>query len=337
MVAAGRESKDAVMSWSIAPARIASVDRLGQVTANAVGAATLTVRAGGKSATLPLTVVANTVTQVRITGGTDSAKTGDVLRFTVAALDAQGRPVPGVVPLWSVYAEQTGDDAGARVWPDGGFVAEEAGNYTVVATVGTRSARTSIKIDARLVMRPVKLVGKAIQGEHSTSELHVWTASDGRDYAYVGTHAAGKRPEITGNIMLVYDVTDPSTPKLTDSVIVNARLINDILVNDAGTLGILTREGAADRKNGLVILDVSNPGHPKIMSEFTDSLTGGIHNLRFYNHLFDLWFYFCTYFFNNFFGHGRNYMVDTSFCDAWIFMVPAPGSSPGKTGCFRKK
>jgi hypothetical protein len=281
MVAGGRPSADAQFAWSVTPARVATVNRLGQVTANAPGAATLTVRAGGKSASLPFTVSANPVTQVRITGGADSAKTGDVLRFTVAALNAQGRPVPGVVPLWSVFAEQTGDDAGARVWPDGGFVAEEAGIYTIVATVGGRSARTSVRVDARLAMRPVRLVGKAVQGEHSTSELHVWTARDGRDYAYVGTHAAGKRPDITGNVMFAYDVTDPTAPKLIDSVIVNARLINDILVNDEGTLGILTREGAADRKNGLVILDVSNPGHPKILSEFTDSLTAGIHNLWF--------------------------------------------------------
>jgi hypothetical protein len=285
LVATGRESQDAALSWSVTPARVASVDRMGQITANTAGSATLTVRAGGKSATLPLTVVANPVTQVRVTGGADSAKTGDVLRFTVAALDAQGRPVAGVVPLWSVYAEQTGDDVGARVWPDGGFVAEEPGIYTVVATVGGRSARTSVKVDARLVMKPMRLVGKAIQGEHSTSEIHVWTAPDGRDYAYLGTHAAGKRPDITGNVMFVYDVTDPAQPKLTDSVIVNARLINDILVNDAGTLGILTREGAADRKNGLVILDVSSPAHPKILSEFTDSLTAGIHNLWFYQNV----------------------------------------------------
>jgi hypothetical protein len=285
LVATGRESQDAALTWSVTPARVASVDRMGQITANAAGSATLTVRAGGKSATLPLTVVANPVTQVRVTGGADSAKTGDVLRFTVAALDAQGRPVPGVMPLWSVYAEQTGDDVGARVWPDGGFVAEEPGIYTVVATIGGRSARTSVKVDARLVMKPMRLVGKAIQEEHSTSELHVWTASDGRDYAYLGTHAAGKRPEITGNVMFVYDVTDPASPKLTDSVIVNARLINDILVNDAGTLGILTREAASDRKNGLVILDVSSPAHPKILSEFTDSLTSGIHNLWFYQNV----------------------------------------------------
>ena len=285
LVAAGRPSQDAAFSWSITPARVASVDRMGQVTANAAGTATLTVRAGGKSATLPLTVTANPVTQVRITGGADSTKTGDVLRFAVAALDAQGRPVPGVMPLWSVYSEQTGDDAGARVWPDGGFVAEEAGIYTIVATVGGRSARTSVKVDARLVMKPMRLVGKAIQGEHSTSEIHVWTAADGRDYAYLGTHAAGKRPDITGNVMFVYDVTDPAAPRLTDSVIVNARLINDILVNDAGTIGILTREGAADRKNGLVILDVSSPAHPKILSEFTDSLTAGIHNLWFYKNV----------------------------------------------------
>jgi hypothetical protein len=135
------------------------------------------------------------------------------------------------------------------------------------------------------VGRPVKKVGLALQADHSTSELHVWTGSDGRDYAYVGTHAAGIRPNVTGNVMLVYDVTDPAHPVETDSVVVNARLINDILVREDGSLGVLTREGAADRKNGLVVLDVSTPAHPKILSEYTDSLTGGIHNTWFYKNV----------------------------------------------------
>jgi hypothetical protein len=72
---------------------------------------------------------------------------------------------------------------------------------------------------------------------------------------------------------------------LTDSVMVNARVINDVLVNDEGTIGVLTREGAADRKNGLVVLDVSTPAHPRVLAEFTDSLTSGIHNTWFYQHV----------------------------------------------------
>ncbi len=280
----GRESADAELAWSSSATRIASVDRFGNVTGVAPGSATLTVRAGGVAATQRVTVVANPIAQLRISGGGERARTGDLLRFKVEALNAAGRPVPGVVAVWSVSGVQTGDDLGARVWADGGFVAEEPGLYTVIATVGQRSARATVRAEPRAQGRPVKLVGRGLQSDHSTSEVHVWSQR-GRDYAYLGTHAAGVRPNVTGNVVFVYDVTDPAKPALTDSVMVNARVINDVLVNDEGTLGVLTREGAADRKNGLVILDVSDGAHPKILSEFTDSLTSGIHNTWFYRNV----------------------------------------------------
>ncbi len=284
LVREGRESEDAELVWSTDRPRIATVDRFGQVTGVTAGTATLTVKAGAVSTTRRLTVSPNPIAQLRVSGSPDRARTGDVVRLKVEALNAQGRPVPGVVPVWTVSGVQTGDDLGARVWSDGAFVAEEAGLYTVIATVGQRSARVTIQADPRAVGRPVKLVGRGLQTDHSTSEVHVW-GQNGRDYAYVGTHAAGVRPNVTGNVVFVYDVTDPAKPVLTDSLMVNARVINDVLVNDAGTIGVLTREGAADRKNGLVVLDVTDAAHPKILSEFTDSLTSGIHNTWFYQHV----------------------------------------------------
>ncbi len=285
LVKDGRESEDAELAWSTDRPRIATVDRLGNVTAVAPGISVLTVKSGNVGAKHTLRVLPSPVAQLRISGGADKARTGDVLRFKVEALNVAGRPVAGVVPLWSVSGVQTGDDLGARVWPDGGFVAEKPGIYTVVATVGPRSVRVAVKAEAREVGRPVRLVGRGLQTDHSTSEVHVWTGSDGRDYAYLGTHAAGIRPNVTGNVLFVYDVTDAANPTLTDSVMVNARVINDVLVNEAGTVGVLTREGAADRKNGLVVLDVSTPAHPRILSEFTDSLTSGIHNTWFYRNV----------------------------------------------------
>ncbi len=285
LVKDGRESEDAELAWSTDRPRIATVDRLGNVTAVAPGISVLTVKSGNVGAKHTLRVLPSPVAQLRISGGADKARTGDVLHFKVEALNAAGRPVAGVVPLWSVSGVQTGDDLGARVWPDGGFVAEKPGIYTVVATVGPRSVRVAVKAEAREVGRPVRLVGRGLQTDHSTSEVHVWTGSDGRDYAYLGTHAAGIRPNVTGNVLFVYDVTDAANPTLTDSVMVNARVINDVLVNEAGTVGVLTREGAADRKNGLVVLDVSTPAHPRILSEFTDSLTSGIHNTWFYRNV----------------------------------------------------
>ena len=45
--------------------------------------------------------------------------------------------------------------------------------------------------------------------------------------------------------------------------------------------------GASNRKNGIVILDVTNPRNVTNLSEFSDGLTGGVHNLFIYdNHVF---------------------------------------------------
>ena len=40
----------------------------------------------------------------------------------------------------------------------------------------------------------------------------------------------------------------------------------------------ITREGAADRKNGIVIASLEDPAHPKVIAEFTEGVTGGVHS-----------------------------------------------------------
>ena len=45
-----------------------------------------------------------------------------------------------------------------------------------------------------------------------------------------------------------------------------------------GKIGVLTREGASNRKNGIVFLDFADPAHPKVLSEFTETVTGGVHS-----------------------------------------------------------
>jgi hypothetical protein len=59
----------------------------------------------------------------------------------------------------------------------------------------------------------------------------------------------------------------------------DARRINDVKIHPNNRIGILTREGASSRRNGIVVLDLSSPAHPKIISEFTETVTGGVHNV----------------------------------------------------------
>src|SRR5262249_33758521 len=58
----------------------------------------------------------------------------------------------------------------------------------------------------------------------------------------------------------------------------DARLVNDVSTTADGKIAVVTREGASSRKNGLVFLDTSDPAHPKVASEYTATLTGGVHS-----------------------------------------------------------
>ena len=49
-------------------------------------------------------------------------------------------------------------------------------------------------------------------------------------------------------------------------------------VSPDGRYGVLSREGASDRVNGVVILDLATPAHPKVAARFSQELTGGVHN-----------------------------------------------------------
>ena len=69
---------------------------------------------------------------------------------------------------------------------------------------------------------------------------------------------------------------------ITDSVVVDARTINDVMTTEDGKFGVLTREGASTRKNGIVILSFEDPAHPKPIAEFTETVTGGVHSTFIY-------------------------------------------------------
>jgi len=127
--------------------RVASVSTEGVLRALAPGRVTVTAKAGPATRALAIQVVANTVTRVTLEPAATSVRTGDVVRFTAIAKDAAGRSIPGVTAGWSLEA----GSGAAELDPDGAFVAELPGTYTVTASIGTRqadrhSARTSSAI-----------------------------------------------------------------------------------------------------------------------------------------------------------------------------------------------
>ncbi len=121
----------------------------------------------------------------------------------------------------------------------------------------------------------IEKVGHGPIAHTLTSELWVFRGVDGRDYAYTGTW--GGCPDCIGDRVFAWDVTDRQNPVLTDSVVVDARVINDVMTNAEGTIAVLTREGASSRRNGIVLLDLSEPASPTVLSEYSETLTGGVH------------------------------------------------------------
>ena len=259
----------AAFTYRSSKRRIARVNDRGMVSGRFIGEAAITIKADGKVAQVSVRVVPNPVVRYKIAQNRVQIRRGDVVRFRVLAFDAGGAQVDGVHAQWSIA------EAGATIEPeqgDGVFVAEEQGAYTVTATMGD-DIEQSIVVDAepRRYEARLETVGRGVIDTHHSGDTWVFEGVDGRDYAYIGT--------FVHDWMKVWDVTDPSMPQLTDSVQVDARRINDIKIHASSRLAVITREGASDRRNGIVLLDLSTPAHPTILSEYKDTVTGGVHNV----------------------------------------------------------
>ena len=232
----------------------------GLLTAVAAGRATLTATAGTARATVNIQVVPNTITTLTIAPAHPKVRTGDVVKFTARARASSG-DVSGLTPTWAMQGNGVID-------ADGNFVAYEAGPIVVTATLGNRSASTVVDVQERDIRRPVSIVGRLPRTEYTTAE--VWIHPNGK-VAYLGTHGGGDR-------VYTIDISNPASPTVVDSVVMNTRLVNDVMTDKEGKVLVMTREGAADRKNGIVIATIEDPLRPKVVSEFTEGVTAGVHS-----------------------------------------------------------
>jgi len=303
-----RESVE--IAWTSNRRRLATIDEHGFVRGIRPGGVVVTAMVEGIEATFAFEVEEDPVVSVEVTGA-ERARTGDVVRFAAAALDAEGATVERVAVDYTVSSFQERTDMGASIYSDGAFVAERPGLYRIAATANGSTGLAFIDVSERGVEHEVSVVGRGTAGPYPTSDLWAFTGVDGRDYVYTGTHvfagggggmpalppevaaaAAGAQRVIIetrgrpggqggGQAMHVWDVTDPGNPILTDQVEVDARVVNDVKVNSRGTVAAITREGASDRRNGIVMLDLTDPAHPVVVDEYTETLTGGVHNVFF--------------------------------------------------------
>jgi hypothetical protein len=264
---------------------IASVDAYGNLKAHKKGNFTITAKAENKTSTWKSRVSENPIESMEVVHNYDgkTIRTGDVVTFEAMPKTAKGDLVSDAPIKYTYVAEpddNLGQGASAQIAQSGKFVASDPGLFTIIATSGDKSVSTTIKAVPRNVERPLSLVGKGIVTHTRTSDLWVWEGVDGRDYAVTGTWGGNGEA-------IFWDVTDPSNITAIDTVTVDARTVNDVKVSEDGKVAVITREGASDRKNGIIILDVTNPRDVKIHSEYTQDLTGGVHNTFIYeNHVY---------------------------------------------------
>ncbi len=265
----GTALPDAELRFTSNAPRVATIDATGRILAHGPGEATLGVQAGEARTDIRVRVVANPVSAYRLTGAAGRVRTGDVVRFRLTGTDAAGRAAGPLLPAWSVEGPAGRIEAEGE---EGVFVAEQPGRYTVTAYLGAAHVeRTVLNIDPRTHAGEFVRVGHGLTVGHHAGDTWAFEGIDGRDYAIIGTfmHDWAK----------VFDITDPAGPVLTDSVQLDARRINDVKIHPNNRIGVLTREGASSRRNGIVILDLSTPAHPRIIAEFTETVTGGVHNV----------------------------------------------------------
>jgi len=265
---------------------IFSVNEFNQLSLHTAGSAQLNVLAGTGQFSWPVEVVENKATSMSlavINSSSEAIKTGDVLHFKASVMEMNGKTLANMPVQYSFVAypdDQLGQGSSAQIAQDGRFVANHPGKYSIIARSGAIQGTMNITVEPRKVRRSLEVVGKGIVPDVKTSDLWVWEGVDGRDYAITGTW--GARGEA-----FLWDVTDPSNIHTIDTVQVDARTVNDVKVSEDGTIAVITREGASNRKNGIIILDVTNPAETKILSEYTDGLTGGVHNTFIYeNHVY---------------------------------------------------
>jgi hypothetical protein len=275
----GSERPGLTVTWRSSDPSVATVDRFGNVTALKTGTVTISAQAEDVRAERRYTITANPVATIEMDLKENTLNTGDVLHLRATARRANGEPVPDAKLAWTyVYTpdDTTKAPGGAGIIdaaPDGTplFAANHPGVYTLQVQSGNVFARSVIDVKPRDVRRRITVTGRGSISSTHTSDLWPWTGKDGRDYCIVGTWGGD-------GYAIIFDITDMNNIVKTDSIKVDARTINDVTISPDGRYGVMTREGASNRVNGVVILDLSTPAHPKIASVFDEDLTGGVHN-----------------------------------------------------------
>ena len=130
------DATDKTVTWTTSDATVATVSN-GVVTAKNLGTATITAKAGDKTATCTITVVPTPVTSVTLSKTSASLKVGETITLsaTVNPSDATDKTV-----TW------TTSDATVATVSNGVVTAKKLGTATITAKAGDKSANCTVKV-----------------------------------------------------------------------------------------------------------------------------------------------------------------------------------------------
>ena len=261
---------------------IAEFDPFGNLNGKSIGKIKITAQVENVISQMIVRVVRNPIRGIEISSSTDEVRTGDVVKFIAKPLSRRGKLIDDVPVNFSfsgIADYGIGLPAGGQITKNGRFVAETPGVYTIFASSSGYSAQKSIKVNPRNIGKDINLIGQGLISNVYTSDLWVWPGigvHEGKDFAVTGTWGGDGKAYF-------WDVTDAENLMIIDSVKVDARTVNDVKISEDGRVGVITREGASNRKNGFVLLDVSDPFNVSIIKKYNDNLTGGVHNVFIYD------------------------------------------------------
>ena len=250
------------------------IDESNNILALEEGSSSIIALFDGVKGEIDIKVKKNPVSRLVLKSSENNVRSGDVINYSTIAYDKKGNVIEGIKVDYSFTGKSSdkSNTASGLILNDGRFVGDVPGKYIISAKVGNISTSKVANIFPREVQREVNSVGTGLVGDKHTSDFWIFEGVDGEDYGVTGTWGAD-------GTAYFWDVSDPSDLKKIDSVQVDARTVNDVKVSQDGKICVITREGASNRKNGMIIIDVSNPRDVKILSEYTKNLTGGVHNV----------------------------------------------------------
>lgn len=263
---AAGDSATEVMRWASSAPNVVRIGDDGVLIAAGAGRARITATAGNATAAIDVSVLSLANGTVTISPPSAQVRQGDVVRFSAQVKDGAGKTVDGLMPAWSMSSGR--GDLGT----DGSFVGYEPGTYAVTANFGRLTSTASVTLAERNVRKKPTVVGSVLRTAFVTSE--VWVHPNGK-VAYLGTHSGGDR-------IYTLDISDPAKPVVIDSIVDNFRVMNDVMTDEKGEVLVFTREGADNRKNGIVICTLEDPLHPKKVADFTEDVTSGVHSAFIY-------------------------------------------------------